>query len=70
MDNKYVRLKVPKEFKKWAEYKRMNMESIAKEMGYKKRFSLNKALRVISKNNSDIIINQESIEDVLKKKRK
>jgi len=63
-----VRMKVPKEFKEWAERRRVNMEKLAREFGYKKRFPLIKALKVIGDSKSDVYIDDEIIRKLLKKK--
>ena len=66
--SKFVRMKVPADFRKWAEVRRTNMEKIAREFGYKKRFSMNKTLGVISKSKSDVFIDESFIRDMLRRK--
>jgi hypothetical protein len=66
--SKFVRMKVPTEFRSWAEVRRINMEKIAREFGYKKRFSMNKTLKVVSKSKSDISIDENFIRDMLRRR--
>lgn len=48
MYKKYKRLLVPHEFNEWIEKRRMKLENISKNMGYKRKLTKMRAMRMLS----------------------
>lgn len=61
---KYVRLLAPPEFESWVEQRRVNIETVARNMGVKKPITKIRAMRLIALSNGGVELTNEMLRKI------